>query len=139
MHAKVVSVDVLQKIKIKLKNLEELKKFEFDLSEYGEDLNFKASEVEKFIKDLLGGSLYECERRLNEANDLLAKLLKRDIELNNGINDFEQEMKQALATSSSPSLTDLSRKFQTEDMQDKKALKGIDTDAGKIKQMLQKI
>ena len=52
--------------------------------------------MESFIKDILGGSLYECERKLKEADASLDKVQKKIIELNNGMNDFEIDVKKGL-------------------------------------------
>ena len=92
MHLKIVTVDNLQSIKDRLKNMSAIKRMEIELNAFADELASKANLVEQFMKDLLGGSLYECERRLNEALDLVQKLLKRDAELNNGINEFEQHI-----------------------------------------------
>lgn len=54
--------------------------------------------MEMFIKDLLGGNLYECERKLKEAEVVADKMSKRIIELNNGMNDFEIDVKKGLQT-----------------------------------------
>jgi len=67
------------------------------LKELNEQIQAKESQVEAFIKDLLGGSLYECERKLKEADAYMEKMSKKIIELNNGMNDFEIDVKKGLA------------------------------------------
>jgi len=62
----------------------------------GDEILKKESQVEGFIKDLLGGSMYECERKLKEAEAFIDKMQKKIIELNNGMNDFEIDVKKGL-------------------------------------------
>jgi predicted transcriptional regulator len=83
--------------------------------------------VEQFIKDLLGGSQYECERKLKEAEALLEKLTKKMMELNNGMNDFEMEIKKGIQQS--PDDADIlkeGKKLSDENTNDRKALKDIE-------------
>jgi len=55
-----------------------------ELKKLNEDITLKEMQVEKFIKDLLGGNMYECERKLKEAEALVDKLENKILELNNG-------------------------------------------------------
>jgi len=45
---------------------------------------------------LLGGSLFDCERKFKEAESLVEKLSRKIIELSNGMNDFEIDIKKGL-------------------------------------------
>jgi hypothetical protein len=61
-------------------------------------LKEKEAEVEQFVKDLLGGNLYECERKLKDAEASIDKMAKKIIELNNNMNDFDIDVKNGLHT-----------------------------------------
>lgn len=63
-----------------------------------DEVSTKETQVEQFIKDLLGGNIYECERKLKEVETAIEKINKRIIELNNGMNDFDIEIKKGMTT-----------------------------------------
>ena len=67
-----------------------------ELSSLYAEIGNKEKEVSDFIKSCLGDSLQESERKMKEAEALVDKLNKRIIELNNGMNDFDVEVKQGM-------------------------------------------
>jgi hypothetical protein len=76
---------------------------------------------------LLGGSQYECERKLKEAEALLDKLAKKVLELNNGMNDFEMDIKKGIQMN--PDDGDVlkeGKKLSDENGVDRKQLKEIE-------------
>lgn len=67
-----------------------------ELRALNEELENKEHDVEQFIKDLLGGNIYECERKLKEAETVIVKLTTKEKEIDGAINDFEKEVKNGL-------------------------------------------
>lgn len=92
--SKIVSIDDLKRVYKQLIEMKTQSAFKDLLDEIAS----YEQQVEQFIKDVLGGSQYECERKLKEAEALLEKLNKKIMELNNGMNDFEMDVKKGVQT-----------------------------------------
>lgn len=48
------------------------------------------------MSDLLGGSLFDCEKKFKEAEQYVDRISKKIIEINNGLNDFDIDIKKGL-------------------------------------------
>ncbi len=76
--------------------MNKLKKIQDSLRALGEQISIKELSIEQFLGDLLGGSLFDCERKFKEAEQQVEKIAKKIIEVNNGMNDFEIDIKKGL-------------------------------------------
>ena len=76
--------------------LNKLKELNEDLKQINDELTTKEVQIDEFIKDLVGGSLYECERKLKDAEANIDKMAKKIIEMNNGVNDLDIDIKNGM-------------------------------------------
>jgi len=110
------------------------------LKELNDQIQGKELEVEAFIKDILGGSLYECERKLKEADAYLDKVQKKIIELNNGMNDFEIEVKKGLQSNvgsqEDQEIAKEGKRLQDGNLNDRKSLKEVEDQKNLIRKVL---
>jgi len=88
-----VTTDDLRKMLKLLKELKALQLLNEGLSSLQDEIQEKERGVEEFVKDCIGGSLYEYERKMKEAEAMVDKLGRRILELNNGLNDFDMEVR----------------------------------------------
>lgn len=76
--------------------INKLKELNEDLKQINDELTTKEVQIDEFIKDLVGGSLYECERKLKDAEANIDKMAKKIIEMNNGVNDLDIDIKNGM-------------------------------------------
>lgn len=93
---KVVTFDNLKQIYKQISEIDKLKDLNDDLRKINDELTTKEVQIDEFIKDLVGGSLYECERKLKDAEANIEKMAKKIIENNNGLNDLEIDVKNGM-------------------------------------------
>ncbi len=88
--------------------------------------------------------MYECERKLKEAEAFIDKMQKKIIELNNGMNDFEIDVKKGLQQNQNESGQDQEivkegKRLQDWNLTDRKELKDVEDQKNLIRKVLQRI
>ena len=134
MGEKIVTLDRLRAIYKTLIEMNRIKELKDELKDLTDMIALTEHEVSEFIKDLLGGTLYECERKLKEAENFIDKLAKKGIELNNGLNDFEMDVKKGIeANPDDKEINKEGKRHQDGIHGDRKELKRIEDDKNAIK------
>lgn len=71
--------------------------------------------------------MFDCERKFKEAEQLVDKISKRIIEINNDINDFEIDIKKGLHLySNDDDIQKEGKKQQDENTKDRKEIKSVE-------------
>ena len=75
---KVVTFENLKGIYKQISEIDKLKELQEDLRQCNDDLMTKEVQIEEFVKDLVGGSLFELERKLKDAEATVDKMATLD-------------------------------------------------------------
>ena len=90
-------------------------------------VTMKELQIEQFINEVMGGSLFECERKFKEAELLVEKLAKKIIEVNNSMNDFDIDVKKGLHLyQNDEDLVKEGKKLHEDNLKDRKDLKNVE-------------
>eukprot|EP00347_Sterkiella_histriomuscorum_P003315 403364755 len=137
---KIVSLEHLKTILGQLQEMNSLKKIQDLQKALVDQISLKEAVIEQFISDILGGSMFDCERKFKEAEQLVDRISKRIIEINNDVNDFEIDIKKGLHLySNDDDIQKEGKKQQEENTKDRKEIKGVEDQKNLVRKVLHKI